>query len=106
MKHTPVITESNCTLVANTSKVSYQNENATEVITLEYACMETDPYWGGFTLSFMAIPGVILWILFSIRQRISSCIRSQLLLARYCDWLGSLHKLHLHLGVGRWSEKC
>ena len=76
MKHTPVITKSNCTLIANTSKVSYQNENATEEITLEYACMETDPYWGGFTISFMAIPGVLIWILFSFRQRISSCIRS------------------------------
>jgi hypothetical protein len=67
MKHTSAITGSNtssCTLVANTSKVSYQNENTTEEITLEYACMETDPYWGGFTISFMAIPGVLLWIFF------------------------------------------
>jgi hypothetical protein len=66
----------NCTLVGKKSLVSYQGKNETEEITLEFACMETDPYWGGFTISFMAIPGVLVWILFSLRQRISSCIQS------------------------------
>ena len=73
MKRTPVILK-NCTLVGKTFQFSYQGEIETKNITFEFECMETDPYWGGFTLSFMAIPGFMLWIFFSCRQRISSCV--------------------------------
>ena len=57
----------NCTLVGKTFHVSYQSEIETEEITTyEYDCFEEDPYWGGFTLSFMFVPGFFLWISISL----------------------------------------
>ena len=57
----------NCTLVGKTFHVSYKSEIETEEITTyEYDCFEEDPYWGGFTLCFMFVPGFSLWIFISL----------------------------------------
>ena len=55
----------NCTLVR---KIFHVSEIETEQITTYvYDCFEEDPYWGGFTLAFIFVPGLFLWIYFSFR---------------------------------------
>ena len=48
------------------SHLSVNTFKTEEITTYEYDCFEEDPYWGGFTLCFMFVPGFFLWMFISL----------------------------------------
>ena len=54
----------NCTLISITNKdyTGLDNIYGAGKTVYELECFETDPFWGWFTISFMILPGVFLWM--------------------------------------------